>query len=321
MKKMYVCIAAFFLSTGTQAQVVVDFENFLTAPSSFENNAGSSNAFHFAGLDFTNYYDSTWGSWSGFAISNMEDSTTPGWGNQYSAITGSGVNLSSTYAIAYPSATISCTGNAHEIQSFYVTNTTYAALSMRDGDAFGKQFGSPNGANGQPDGTNGADYFKLWIICEDAFSNAKDSIEFYLADYQFANDSLDYILDDWSFVSLDTIPFPVKSVRFRLESSDNGGGYMNTPGYFAIDNVAFSGYLDLPEAELVAWESFPNPFSEQLTIRGSYGELSVRDAQGRLVHVQNHEGTSILATGMWPSGVYYLTLVNETGTDVKKLIK
>ena len=47
-------------------------------------------------------WDPVWGGfWDGWAYSNMTDTTTKGYQNQYSAITGRGVNGSSNYGVAY----------------------------------------------------------------------------------------------------------------------------------------------------------------------------------------------------------------------------
>ena len=47
--------------------------------------ADGSGEFVTGGVAFHNEYDSTWGSWAGWAYANRTDTTTPGWGNQYSA--------------------------------------------------------------------------------------------------------------------------------------------------------------------------------------------------------------------------------------------
>src|SRR5687768_10148904 len=50
--------------------------------------------------NFENNYNAGWGSWAGWAISNVTDNTTQGWANQYSAITGSG-HGSAQYGVCY----------------------------------------------------------------------------------------------------------------------------------------------------------------------------------------------------------------------------
>ena len=61
-------------------------------------------------------------------------------------------------------------------------------------------------------------------------------MDFYLADYRFADNGLDYIVDDWSWVDLTSLG-AVDKLQFGLSSTDNGFFGMNTPAYFAMDNM------------------------------------------------------------------------------------
>ena len=187
---------------GANAQFVEDLESYSLAADTFDNGASQSGDFIFQEWILNNQYDTAWGgSWSGFALSNMMDDTTAGWGNQYSAYPGSGSNGSSNYAVAYLTPEIMGVDSTIFIDSLKITNTTYAAISMRDGDAFAKQFGSIYNAQGVVDSTNGEDYFRVWIIGEN-YAGSRDSLLFYLADYRFADSALDYIVDDWVNIDL-----------------------------------------------------------------------------------------------------------------------
>jgi hypothetical protein len=112
--------------------------------------------------------------------------------------------------------------------SVRVTNTTYAALSMRDGDMFAKKFGGPDGTD--------PDFFVLTIHGVDANGNATGSVDFFLADYRFQDPSLNYIVSSWTTVDLTPLG-NAASLTFELSSSDIGPFGMNTPAYFAIDNL------------------------------------------------------------------------------------
>ena len=85
---------------GRAADQVITFESFGLGPNSYLNDAPSGQ-FVTDGTSFNNSYDSTFGTWSGWSISTMTDTTTPDYTNQYSAITGSGAGGSATYAVAY----------------------------------------------------------------------------------------------------------------------------------------------------------------------------------------------------------------------------
>ncbi|NJK43963.1 MAG: DUF4465 domain-containing protein, partial [Pleurocapsa sp. SU_196_0] len=74
------------------------------------------------------------------------------------------------------------------------TNTTYAALSMREGDAFSKRFGGPTGSD--------PDYFRLLVEGIDDLGGSTGIVELMLADYRFADSGEDYILDEWVFLDL-----------------------------------------------------------------------------------------------------------------------
>jgi hypothetical protein len=128
-----------------------------------------------------------------------------------------------------------------------VTNTTYAYLSMQNGDAFAKKFGGPSG--------NDPDWFKLTIYGKDLANQILGTVEFYLADFRFVDNTLDYIVHRWATVDLT----PISSARileFSLDSSDVGRWGMNTPAYFALDNIVFqtlgSGAEVVPEPASLA---------------------------------------------------------------------
>jgi len=192
---------------------------------------------------FVNYQSTAYSYWESFAYSNMTDTTTSGYTNQFSAITGGGVNGSSNYAVSYtlgmfgnPAQTYNgiTTGEyAQIVEGFYVTNTTYAYLSMLNGDAIAKAFGGEDGTD--------EDWFMLTVnALDENYEQTGASVEFYIADYRFSDNSLDYILDEWTWVDLTELG-PVYGLEFSLSSSDGGSGYsMNTPAYFAMDNLTTS---------------------------------------------------------------------------------
>jgi len=174
-------------------------------------------------------------SWAGVTYSDVNDTTTVGYGNQYAAY-GDGLDRSGSgvYGIGYVDSfnTINPTisfASATTVNGFYANNTTYAALDMLNGSGFSKKFGGATG--------NDADWFMMTVEGFDAGSASLGTVDFYLADYRFADNGLDYIIDDWTFVDLSGLGANVSSVQFSLSSSDNGGFGMNTPSYFAIDEM------------------------------------------------------------------------------------
>ena len=174
----------------------------------------------------------------------MTDTTTSGWGNQYSAITGGGQGGSNNYGVSYvsnfasmlPTMSLTDTTEGYSLDGVYFTNTTYAALSMLNGDDYAKKFGG--------DSSNDLDWFLLTITGYDTDGVVTGTVDFYLADYRFANNNLDYIVETWEYVDLTSLG-AVKSLEFTLNSSDVGDSGMNTPAYFAMDTV-------IPEPATVA---------------------------------------------------------------------
>ncbi|GAA5506610.1 hypothetical protein Rcae01_02063 [Novipirellula caenicola] len=248
------------------------------ANESFDNGASGNGQFISNGLTFNNAYNATWGSWSGWAISNTTDTVTPGYLNQYSAIAGGGAYGSRTYAVSsgyaadLPSITRD-SDNGIGFEQLSITNTTYAALSMANGDAFAKQFGGADGSD--------PDWFLLTIEGVDEAGDSVGTVEFYLADYRFDDDSLDYIVDDWTVVDVSSLEGAVK-LEFALSSSDVGGFGMNTPAYFAVDNVVIAEPSDPANPAPSITVSRQNmDFSQPLDV-----QLSVSDASQVRVPVE-----------------------------------
>ena len=161
MRKTYFFLLAFVCSFGLlNAQnnfnaddVVSDFEGLTLEPDSYWKGAELSGGCTSCLAYFSNVYDTTWMSWNQWAYSNMADDTTAGWLNQYSAITAKGYDPVASGGVNYGLAYVPSdfmTGaiipvsmgfidlKSHVVKSFYVTNSTYAALSMENGDQVSK---------------------------------------------------------------------------------------------------------------------------------------------------------------------------------------
>ena len=191
-----------------------------------------------------NGYDPGFVSWDGFAVSNHTDIETPGFMNDLSAITGGGVHGSAAYAVGYdsgfaplpPTLEILDAGDAGVVmKGFFVTNTTYAYLSMLEGDDYAKKFGGETGGD--------EDWFLLTVHGIDSDDSEVGTVDFYLADFRAEDGAEDYILNQWAWVDTTSLG-PVAKLRFTLSSTDMGEWGMNTPAYFGLD--------DLNRLELVA---------------------------------------------------------------------
>jgi hypothetical protein len=120
---------------------------------------------------------------------------------------------------------------ASTLQGLYLTNNTYAYFSMLEGDMFSKKFGGVDG--------NEPDWFMLTLTGWDSNDIETGTVDFYLADFRFEDNSLDYILNDWAFVDLSSLG-EISSLTWGLSSTDNGDWGMNTPGYVCLDNLVLA---------------------------------------------------------------------------------
>jgi hypothetical protein len=180
--------------------------------------------------------------WQGWAYSQTTDTTTQSFTNQYSAAAGSGVHGSATYGMSFTGSAvapatqqgISRLGFASErsLVGGWFTNSTLGALTIENGDDFvATPFGGEDG--------NAEDFFILTITGFDASEGVTGSVDFVLADYRFADNALDYLIDEWTWVDLSALG-DVAALAFHLTSSDTSGGFLNTPAYFAMDGLVYT---------------------------------------------------------------------------------
>ena len=266
--------------------------------------------------DFQNEYDTSWGGYwaSGWTYSNETDIATVG--NQYSSFAGGDVSGGGNYLIG--TTAISDVGASFLLSegiNFYVTNSTYTAISMREGDVYAKKFGDSTDAAGMVDGTNGEDWLKLSIYAY-TFGTLIDSVEIYLADYRFSNDSLDYILDTWEAVNL---PFPTDSIRFSLSSSDTGLFGMNTPGYFCLDHITGEYPTDIAEKQVNTINIFPNPAVDYVNV--GEGQIEVYSMTGTKLITQYLFGSNRLNVASLSPGMYQVVVRNGHQISRASLIK
>ncbi len=317
MKKTITLLSIAFSIIASAQTNVADFESFmLTANSAYSNT--NSIGFQTAGTYFEHKYDTSFSFWSGgFAYTNIKDSATAGFSNLYGVKALNGYNSSNMFAVGQQRSLIKTISPTNAIDGFYITNTTYAYKSMLLGDAFAKKFGGTSG--------NDPDFFKVTIRAYHAGVMKNDSVEFYLADFRFSNNALDYIVDNWQWVNTSSLGV-VDSIRFYLYSSDNGAFGMNTPAFFAVDNVTTSQQVGLNEvAYLNNLSIYPNPFENKFTIKNtdnlklSYEIFSIN---GKLINadviseLQNEINLSDLE-----EGIYFIKLRLNGKSSVKKIVK
>lgn len=231
---------------------VIDFEDIVLEDNgvSYGTSIGTTDAYGICdiythtryGATFTAYpYTAAMGGpsafWCGVAYSGNCDMTVAGVSNQYSVyykdpLTSlGGRNGSERFAIVYcaenimgpdyTSAITFPTATEKTVDHLYVTNSTYAVLSMLNGDSFAKKF-----ADG--------DWFKLTVTGYNKDGGQIGTVDFYLADYR--NGKSD-IIQQWTKLDLTSLG-AVNKLTFTLSSSDTGTYGMNTPAYFCMDDIA-----------------------------------------------------------------------------------
>ncbi len=168
--------------------------------------------------------------WTGFAFSNRGDTTTNSWTNDTSSFTGGGVGGGGTFAVAYwasydPAPLIELPEGLRP-DSVKLTNTTYTALTIRDGD--------PNNFSSGRYGPG--DFLSVTFTGKsgaDGTGSTTGTATFFLADFR-SGGSL--IVDAWTPFSLTALG-DARSILLGFDSSDVGDYGINTPTYVALDDL------------------------------------------------------------------------------------
>lgn len=322
MQKFTFLIFIYFLTLQVVAQPTTTFEELPLPVDKYWNGSDGSGQFSSGGLTFFNNYNETYASWVGFSYSAATDTITSDWSNQYSAITGTGVGNSEKYGVGYASGTTRIKLEAPDsLKGFYVTNSTYSYLTIKNGDDFSKKFGGASGTD--------PDYFSLIIFGLGNEGDTTGQVVFRLADFTSDNPEDDYIVKTWEWISLDTLGV-VSELHFAMESTDNSAWGMNTPAYFCIDNVNVEEVItsvNLKETEGLQTMAWPNPFSGQVSVKLPVGEfdLTITDLFGRVVmKTREHGNVTKVIDGLAGEapGIYLLKVTSQEGqTEVIRLMK
>ncbi len=205
--------------------------------SGITNNDGWTSGGVYFGNSYTGDFLPDFDFWSGWAYSNVSNSTSPGFTNQYAAFPGGGstdtgeVAVGGNYAVAFGAGAYFNLPNNTSLASVRLTNVTYPALAMQNGDSFSKKFGGATG--------NDPDFFRVALDGFDGLNGSGaliGSVVVDLADFTSADNSQDFILDNWLDVDLASIS-SARSVTLSFSSSDVGEFGINTPAYIAMDNL------------------------------------------------------------------------------------
>jgi len=319
MKKTITLFSLLFVLTA-QSQIVADFESFTLTANSFYKDT---NSVDWQTTAATFSYEWTKGSfpyWSGgFSYTNVQDSSNGTYTNLYGCIPLKGYNNSDKYVTGKDKGVIKMNSPYNHVNGFYITNTTYACKTVKNGDGFSKKFGGTSG--------NDPDWFKVTVKGYQGGTMKADSVEFYLADYRFSNNSQDYIVKNWQWVNTTGLGV-VDSIKFFMYSTDVGSFGMNTPAFFSLDNFTTSqiaGINEMFSAESL--KMYPNPaldhvYLEMETRNRFYSEIKIYDLLGAEVKslpVNAEAGTNLfrMDLGDLSSGVYFMNADNRKFKFIK----
>lgn len=228
--------AGALLAAGTAAAAIVDFQDcplpgsqsyFNGDPGTLQPGQSRTQPWASGGVAFANTFgiDGDYGFpyWSGFAFSNVVNTTDGSFTNQYAARPGGGF-ASSTYAVAYADGAAVSLPAPSTAAGFRIANTTYTYLTLVNGDQYG--FTSPLAAGG---------WFRVTASGR-LGGTTTGSTSFELADLR--GPSPTGILSGWGWFDLQPLG-TVDRIEFTFSGSDTGTYGLNTPAYFAMDDLTF----------------------------------------------------------------------------------
>ena len=322
MKSVYTLLILLLTTTLLTAQTTASFEGFFMEAESYLNGSEGSGGYSSGNVFLPNAYNDAWEAWNGWSISNVTDNTTPGLPNQYSAITGTGFESSSNYAVAFVVGhnilELENMAVGEAVNGFYVTNATYTYLSMQDGDQFAKKFGGVTG--------NDPDFLLLTIKKYLDGELSIDSVDFYLADYRFEDNTMDYLIDEWTYIDLTSLG-AADSLQFTMSSSDSGMFGMNTPAYFCVDNIITSdGTTALEPVESpTIFEWYPNPAADFIILKNTKSRevfCVIYDVLGNAVlSDQFYSSQKQIDIQHLTSGTYFVEIRNGAFRETQVLVK
>lgn len=175
----------------------------------------------------------------------------------------------------------------------YVCNSPYAYYVIKEGNPYSTKFEQGS-------------WFKLIAHGLDNDRNETGTVEYYLADYRSENAEEWTLNNSWEWLDLSSLG-QVASIYFTMESSDNSGGYMNTPAYFCLDKLTVSTEEPTSVDEIVAApvKAYYDRSAGCVRVHTSApAEVSVYSVNGAWVAQQTVVDSAAIDLTAVPSGVY-----------------
>ncbi|MEL7532419.1 MAG: DUF4465 domain-containing protein, partial [Bacteroidota bacterium] len=152
-----------------------------------------------------------------------------------------------------------------------------------------------------------------------------DSVDFYLADYRFTDNTQDYIVKDWVWLDLTSLG-DADSLLFGLSSSDTGVSGMNTPAYFCIDNFKTRNFAtSIAHAQQLSLRFYPNPAQSEINIDWEHNEsaeVAVLNLQGAIVRQGRlKQGRNQISLADLSAGIYLLRVTSQNASSTQRFVK
>jgi len=265
MRKFLLLSLALVMAAFAMAQEPATFEDVPLGSGGIWQPPVGDNEMSSGGWLFTN--STQYGYWGGFTASNRTDLSQTGLDAQYTAAAGCGYDGSTQYAVAFTMGVqtdvYAADGQLHTVTGCYVTNNLWTYQDILQGGYGELPYGGTTG--------NDPDWFKVTATGKNASGQTVGELDFYLADYRFANNEEDYVLDTWEWFELSPLG-DVATISFSLSSSRGSGYNMITPAYFCMDNFNGGGAApDLPPyivnpVQDVVFDEYPQ--TQQVNLNG-----------------------------------------------------
>ncbi|MBD5362765.1 MAG: DUF4465 domain-containing protein [Bacteroides sp.] len=247
---------------------------------------------------FAHNANSEWMSWNGFTASNSADNSFRDnfLTYQFSNMASGGVNPEAPYLIGFYGAFYgekACSmtftdGMAHNVKGAYFNLTSYTYYTVEQGDAYCRPF-------------NDGDRLTLTVHGVDATENEK-TVEITLASFADADLTINR---GWKYVDLSSLG-AVNQLYFTIDSTDKGEWGINTPCYFAMDNISAE---TAPETSIAQVKASGLKYDSASQVASANGFIAAYDCAGRLI---GSSESGHLDLGSAPAGVYLIKSGNAS---------
>jgi hypothetical protein len=184
---------------------------------------------------------------SGWAVSNQTDQSTAGPTSAFSAYV-AGTNGGGRNSTQFGVVNNFQRGEARVVfaqpvmvEGMYITNVTYTYLATVTGD---------DGAGFVKGPFTAGDWLRLDVVGLDNQRTETGRVPYFLIDYR---DGLSTAVAAWTWLDLSPLGSEVSSLEFEMSSTDSGDFGMNTPAYFAVDDLTFRVVPEPAAGTLVSW--------------------------------------------------------------------